>query len=98
MIGLLWHKHYSIEGCYEADTNRDRVDRKMGDGGRPVRGDATCERIEWLVSSYLEKIASSNWETLFRDPIGRELLEAAHGICPYSKATHGNMEVSTNLL
>ena len=33
-----------------------------------VRGDATCERIEWLVSGYLEKIASSDWETLFRDP------------------------------
>ena len=33
------------------------------------------------------------------DPeVGRELLEAAHGICPYSKATHGNIEVSTNLL
>jgi len=32
-----------------------------------VRGDATCERIEWLTSSYLEKIVSSNWETLFRD-------------------------------
>jgi osmotically inducible protein OsmC len=33
------------------------------------------------------------------DPeVGRELLEAAHDICPYSKATHGNIEVSTNLL
>jgi Ohr subfamily peroxiredoxin len=33
------------------------------------------------------------------DPeVGRELLAAAHGICPYSKATHGNIEVSTNLL
>jgi len=37
-------------------------------GGR-VRGDATCERIEWLTSSYLEKIANSGggWETLFRN-------------------------------
>jgi hypothetical protein len=37
-----------------------------------VRGDATCERIEWLTSRYLEKIAASKnwgeWETLFRDP------------------------------
>jgi Immunity protein 27 len=33
-----------------------------------VRSDSTCQRIEWLTSSYLEKIASSNWETLFRDP------------------------------
>jgi hypothetical protein len=29
---------------------------------QPVSG------CEWLTSSYLEKIASSNWETLFGDP------------------------------
>jgi Ohr subfamily peroxiredoxin len=33
------------------------------------------------------------------DPvIARELLEAAHSICPYSKATHGNLNVVTNLM
>jgi hypothetical protein len=32
-----------------------------------ARADAACERIEWLASSYLKKIASGNWETLFRD-------------------------------
>lgn len=33
------------------------------------------------------------------DPvIARELLEAAHSICPYSKATHGNINVVTNLV
>jgi len=26
------------------------------------------------------------------------LAEVAHGICPYSKAVHGNIEVSTNVL
>jgi Ohr subfamily peroxiredoxin len=26
------------------------------------------------------------------------LAEAAHGICPYSKAVHGNIEVSTNIV
>lgn len=30
--------------------------------------------------------------------IARELLDAAHGICPYSKAVHGNIDVTTNLL
>ncbi len=30
--------------------------------------------------------------------VARELLEAAHGICPYSKATHGNIDVATNLI
>jgi organic hydroperoxide reductase OsmC/OhrA len=26
------------------------------------------------------------------------LIEAAHGICPYSKATHGNIDVQTRLV
>jgi Ohr subfamily peroxiredoxin len=30
--------------------------------------------------------------------IAQELTEAAHGICPYSKAVHGNIDVTTNLL
>ena len=29
--------------------------------------------------------------------IARELIDAAHGICPYSKATSGNIEVELNL-
>ena len=33
------------------------------------------------------------------DPaVAAELAETAHGICPYSKAVHGNIEVTTNLL
>jgi Ohr subfamily peroxiredoxin len=30
--------------------------------------------------------------------VAGELAEAAHGICPYSKAVHGNIEVTTNVL
>lgn len=30
--------------------------------------------------------------------IAEELVQAAHGICPYSKATHGNIEVETNVV
>lgn len=37
-----------------------------------VIGDATCERIAWLLSNHLQKIAhsaqSGGWETLYRDP------------------------------
>ena len=47
----------------------------MGDWivkGTNVRGDEVCNRIEWLVSEILEKIAISKewgaWETPFRDP------------------------------
>ncbi len=30
--------------------------------------------------------------------VAQELIEAAHVICPYSKATHGNIDVVTTLL
>jgi Ohr subfamily peroxiredoxin len=30
--------------------------------------------------------------------VAEELAKAAHGICPYSKAVHGNIEVSTTVL
>ena len=30
--------------------------------------------------------------------IAEEIAKAAHGICPYSKAVHGNIEVSTNII
>ena len=30
--------------------------------------------------------------------VARHLLEAAHQVCPYSRATHGNIAVETNLI
>ena|SRR5688572_8086782 len=40
--------------------------------GGQVRADAACERIRWLTSQHLRKVAMSNqwgaWETLFQDP------------------------------
>ncbi len=37
-----------------------------------ARGDAVCERIEWLVAQHLQKITDSPefgaWETLYCDP------------------------------
>ena len=30
--------------------------------------------------------------------VAETLAEAAHGICPYSKAVHGNIEVTTNVI
>ncbi len=30
--------------------------------------------------------------------VAEELIHAAHGICPYSKATHGNIAAETNLV
>jgi Immunity protein 27 len=37
-----------------------------------VKGDITCQRIEWLIKHYLRKVADSSegggWETLYQDP------------------------------
>ena len=30
--------------------------------------------------------------------VAQELIEAAHAICPYSKAVHGNIDITTKLL
>ncbi len=30
--------------------------------------------------------------------VAEDLIHAAHGICPYSKATHGNIAIETNLV
>ena len=30
--------------------------------------------------------------------VAEQLIEAAHGICPYSKAVHGNIDVTTTLV
>ena len=39
---------------------------------RNVQADATCERINWLVTTHLNRLAigpqSGGWEVLFRDP------------------------------
>ena len=31
-------------------------------------------------------------------PVAQSIIEVAHQTCPYSKATHGNIEVETNLV
>ena len=38
--------------------------------GAQMQGDAVCERIEWLVKSRLERVATdaSGWDTLYKDP------------------------------
>src|ERR1044071_10300922 len=47
---------------------------------RSVVGDATEERIEWLTTQKLERIAndSSGWEILYRDPLDGRLWELTY--------------------
>ena len=55
--------------------------------GSRVVGDAACQRIDALIDSYLQKIASDamGWETLFRDPRDSRLWEHTY---PHSEM-HG---------
>jgi hypothetical protein len=52
-------------------NENELIGKWIVEGGR-VRGDNTCERIQWLTSHHLRKIAinkqSGGWETLFQDP------------------------------
>jgi hypothetical protein len=52
-------------------TEKDLVGNWVS-GDMGLQADETSKRIEWLMSSVLEKIADSPqwgaWETLFRDP------------------------------
>jgi hypothetical protein len=47
-----------------------------------ARGDAVCQRVEWLTQSFLVKIADSRqsggWETLYHDPIDGRLWERTY--------------------
>jgi len=47
---------------------------------RSVVGDTTEERIEWLTTQKLERIAndSSGWEILYRDPLDGRLWELTY--------------------
>ena len=55
-----------------------------------VHGDETCERIQWLTTHHLRKVASSkqwgDWEMLFEDPDDGRLWEHTY---PHSEMQGG---------
>lgn len=67
-------------------------------GGNGQQADETAKRIEWLISSALEKIADSPqwgaWETLFRDPGDGRLWERTY---PKGEMHGGSPPKLTNL-
>ena len=64
------------------------VGRWVSENGS-VQEDSICERIEWLVSHYLRKLAispkSGAWETLYQDPQDGRFWERTY---PHSES-HG---------
>jgi Ohr subfamily peroxiredoxin len=59
--------------------------------------DATIDLLNEAGSFFLRAKFNVALPGLDRD-VAEELIHAAHTICPYSKATHGNIEVVTNLI
>jgi hypothetical protein len=53
--------------------------------GSSVQGDETCNRIDWLVSNHLRRLAGGNWVTLYVDPLDGRFWELSY---PHS-AMHG---------
>jgi hypothetical protein len=51
----------------------------IADGG-VVRADDVCRRIEWLIESQLERLATdaTGWDTLYRDPRDGRLWERTY--------------------
>jgi len=46
--------------------------------GSTVVGDEVSRRIEWLVDSRLDQLATTGWETLYRDPRDGRLWERTY--------------------
>ena len=60
------------------------------------RARAFADRSRALFGSWYEFFPRSEGAR-FDEATGKELLEAAHQVCPYSNATRGNIDVHLNL-
>jgi hypothetical protein len=76
------------------DKETDLIGEWIINDGK-VAGDATCERIESLISNYLEKIAGGGWDTLYKDPHDGRYWELVY---PQSQMHGGGPPRLTNLL
>ena len=61
-----------------------------------VHGDEVNERIKWLVSNHLQKVATdfSGWETLYVDPTDERLWELSY---PNGEMQGGGPQSLTNI-
>ena len=82
--------------CYMGAIELAAAQRKIKLTGHP-EVDAQIDLNRDGASFFLRATFNVTVPGVDRD-IAAELAETAHGICPYSKAVHGNVEVSTNIL
>jgi lipoyl-dependent peroxiredoxin len=90
LFGAAWSACYM--GAIEVAASQRKIKLSAG-----TAVDAEIDLISDAGSYFLR--ARLNVSVPGVDPaVARELLDAAHGICPYSKATHGRISVATNLV
>ena len=82
--------------CYIAAIEHAAAGRKIKLAGSPAV-DAQIDLNRAGDSFFLQASLNVSVPGVDRE-VAQELAEAAHGICPYSKAVHGNIEVSTTVI
>ena len=91
LFGAAWSACYM--GALELAAMQRKVKLPAG-----VAVDAQIDlHLEGAANFFLSARLDVSLPGLDRE-VGQALIQAAHGICPYSKATHGNIAVETNLV
>ena len=90
LFGAAW------SACYMGAIELSAKQRKITLPNAPVV-DAEIKLLHGNNGFFLKARFDVSVQGLDKDVV-RELADAAHGICPYSKAVHGNIDVETNVV
>jgi osmotically inducible protein OsmC len=90
LFGVAWSACFM--GAIELAASRKKITLPA-----PPAVDATIELLIENNAFFLRARLDVSIPGVERE-IGQELIEAAHGICPYSKATRGNIDVTLTLV
>jgi osmotically inducible protein OsmC len=90
LFGVAWSACYM--GAIELAASRKKITLPPG-LAVDAQIDLNLDGMEFFLTARL----NVSLPGLDRE-VAKELIQAAHGICPYSKATKGNITVETNLI
>jgi lipoyl-dependent peroxiredoxin len=90
LFGAAW------SACYMGAIELAAKQRKITLPNAPVV-DAEIKLLHGGNGFFLKARFDVSVQGLDKDVV-RHLADAAHGICPYSKAVHGNIDVETNVI
>ena len=90
LFGVAWSACYM--GAIEVAASRKKIALPPG-LAVDAQIDLHLDGMEFFLSARLDVTMPGVDRS-----VATELIQAAHGICPYSKATRGNIQVETNLV